>query len=686
MDEQRYTYRVQWLVLAGAVLLLLLLIAAWLHEGLNKEWRRHQRDYAKLLSEMGSEEEISGIADMERGIFQVELPQLDRVDRCISCHNGIEDRRMVGMPQPHAAHSGTFLDDHPVSKYGCTICHGGQGRALSVKDAFGRLPETHWPYPLLKQPYIQSSCGKCHLAIFGEPEEPGFKSGGGTAFTEGMEVFVRGKILFSREGCLGCHKARGVGGILGPDLTRQGEKTKHEYSFQNIAGEQSVSNWIKEHFRDPEMVSPGSQMLQINLAEEELGSLATFVMGLSKPDIPIDYFSVLALNEFKGVRDSMDGPTGYACLCSACHGKRGEGKDYKAYKTGVPSIGNRDFLRVASTGFIRFTMEKGRSLRQMGSWAGPVSGMKETELDKIASHLKKQSRLTGSSGFSGSGGDAEAGTALFNQHCRVCHGENGRGDVAVALNQEGFLHRADDAFIFETMISGRENTAMPGWSHLDQTDLENLLAVIRSWSNNRPWSDRMNLPEPDLAEGYRRFHFLCSRCHGEFGEGETGPSIINNDFLHAAGNKFLYETIAGGRAHSAMFGWSADVYDQEKLEVQDISNLIGYMRISAGSPLTYIFPGSNPGDRQMGAVVFKERCAECHGPSGEGIKGPALNNQEFLSAASNGYLMATMTLGRTGTGMPSWGYGQGDYPALDGRSRWDLVAYLRSLQRIRIKY
>ena len=78
----------------------------------------------------------------------------------------------------------------------------------------------------------------------------------------GMGVFMKGKTIFSEEGCLGCHQARGVGGILGPDLTEQGEKTKHEYSFQNIQGEQTISNWLKEHFRDPEMVSPGSQMLK----------------------------------------------------------------------------------------------------------------------------------------------------------------------------------------------------------------------------------------------------------------------------------------------------------------------------------------------------------------------------------------------------------------------------------------
>ena len=55
------------------------------------------------------------------------------------------------------------------------------------------------------------------------------------------------------------------------------------------------------------MVSPGSQMLKINLEEGELEALATFVMGLSKPDIPFDYFSMATLNEFKGIREEMPG-------------------------------------------------------------------------------------------------------------------------------------------------------------------------------------------------------------------------------------------------------------------------------------------------------------------------------------------------------------------------------------------
>lgn len=680
MDEKRYTYRVIWLVLIGGGLLFLLFLTAWLSEGAKREWRKHQRDYAGILKQMEVASGTEGTMGFERGILQVELPQFNTVDRCISCHHGLEDERMKSAGQPHAKHPGTFLEDHPVEKYGCTICHGGQGRALNRKDAFGRAEETHWPHPLLEDPYIQASCGKCHLAIF---DKTGDRN---TDAREGMAEFLRGKDIFSREGCLGCHKARGVGGILGPDLTRQGEKTRHQYSFQHVSGEQTVSNWLKEHFRDPEMVSPGSQMLRFNLKEKELDALAIFVMGLARPDIPFDYFTLPTLMEFKGIRTALDGNEGYDYLCSACHGKKGEGKGYETYKTGIPAIGSTDFLRMASEEFIRFTMEKGRSLRQMGSWAGSVSGMVDDELDRIAAYLKSSDTLAVVDGIPGIPGSGNRGAELFREYCGACHGDNGSGGVALALNQPGFLERAGETFILETMLRGRGNTAMPGWSHLPEADLADLLALVRSWGGRRIAGPAISLPPADLDEGALRYHFLCSRCHGEFGEGETGPAIINRDFLLAADDRFLHETIAGGRAHTAMFGWSSDVYNKEKLGRADISNIIGFMRTSARGPLTYLFPGSNPGDRESGSVIYAARCAECHGQAGEGTKAPALNNQELLSAATNGFLMGTITIGRKGTAMPSWGYGEGDYPALSAKERQDLVAYIRSWQRIRIKY
>lgn len=674
MDEKKYTYGVVRAVFLASAILFVLLIIVMVHEAGSREWRDHQKDFRSILEAMDARESVD--IDIETGILQVELPQFNRDDRCISCHLGLEDHRLDNAPQPHTAHPGSFLIDHPMQQYGCTMCHGGQGQALDKEAAFGHSPDIHWPYPLLEQPYLQASCGKCHLAIFdGELEGE----------MEGMDVFRRGKDLFAREGCLGCHKARGTGGILGPDLTRQGEKTKHEYSFRNVRGEQSISNWLMEHFKDPEMVSPGSQMLQINLEEEEYEALAVFVMGLSRPEIPFEYFSMPALMEFKGIRDTLTGEGGFERLCSACHGKNGEGKDYEEYETGIPSVGNTDFLRVASEDFIRFTIEKGRSLRQMGSWNYSISGMKAFELDGIAGFLD-ESISTDIPASAYRSGDQGKGLELFGQHCELCHGEKGTGGVALALNQEGFLTVADASFIVETIYRGRGNTAMPAWPDLSGEEVSNLVTAIRSWGSTDPSLPDINLPPGDPEKGATQFHFMCFRCHGEFGEGDTGPSIINRDFLAVAGDAYLYTTIAKGRAHTAMFGWSSDVYNEEKLDRSDISNIISFMRQSAREPMTYLYPGSNPGDRQNGELLFSRHCAECHGKSGEGVKAPALNNQEFLSAATNGYLLATITLGRNKTDMPSWGYGSGDYPRLEGNDRSDIVAHIRSWQRIRIKY
>jgi len=307
-------------------------------------------------------------------------------------------------------------------------------------------------------------------------------------------------------------------------------------------------------------------------------------------------------------------------------------------------------------------------------------------LDGIAHHLKLQGKPAPGRELSGKPGNSDRGGHLYELYCMACHGKEGKGDVAVALNQEGLLNKADDQFILATILNGRANTGMPGWSLLEDEQLVDLLAYISVWRTGRASTGDIDLPEADLEQGALRYHFLCSRCHGEFGEGETGPAIINRDFLDAADNNLLYETIAQGRTHTAMFGWSTDVYNQEKLERQDISNIIGYMRSSAQKELSYVYPGSNPGQRTEGAVIFEKNCAECHGLSGEGVKAPALNNQEFLSAASNGYLLATITIGRSGTDMPSWGYGDPEHPQLAGKDRHDLVAYIRSFQRIQIKY
>ena len=90
------------------------------------------------------------------------------------------------------------------ARFGCTVCHGGQGLATDKQNAHGKVP--FWQEPLLPKDYIRASCGRCHK----EGDVPG------------VPELTEGRRLFETQGCRGCHKLNGVGGSIGPDLTRRG--------------------------------------------------------------------------------------------------------------------------------------------------------------------------------------------------------------------------------------------------------------------------------------------------------------------------------------------------------------------------------------------------------------------------------------------------------------------------------
>jgi mono/diheme cytochrome c family protein len=427
-------------------------------------------------------------------------------------------------------------------------------------------------------------------------------------------------------------------------------------------------------------------MLKMNLPEAELEALVTFTLGLAKPDIPFEYFSLETLNEFKGRRDELKGDRAYSLFCSACHGKEGEGKNYKTYKIGVPALANRDFLRVVSGDFISFTIRNGRGRRQMASWLPRFSGLKEEEIPALTDFIRNWREDNSSyEETARTRGGINQGERIFQENCVMCHGTEGRGGIALRINNPDFLRIASSSFLFQTIHDGRENTAMPSWAYFSNKEMASLLTYLRSWQKLAPRTGRVKLPEGDAQNGELLFHYLCSRCHGQFGEGGIGPAVLNKDFLSAAADDFLRFTISEGRSHTAMFGWMKDVQGKERLELKDIADLVAFMRASALRETDYIYPGATLGNAEQGKLLFKTHCAECHGAAGEGLQAPALNNQELLNAASNGYFLATISLGRTGTGMPSWGRGDKKHLQLSGEQRQDIVAFLRSWQKTPIK-
>jgi mono/diheme cytochrome c family protein len=75
-----------------------------------------------------------------------------------------------------------------------------------------------------------------------------------------------------------------------------------------------------------------------------------------------------------------------------------------------------------------------------------------------------------------------------------------------------------------------------------------------------------------------------------------------------------------------------------------------------------------------GALVYRDHCQQCHQASaqGDGHKRPSLHNQGIRNI-SDGDLEWFLRQGDLRHGMPSWS-------SLPQAQRWQLVAYLRSIQ------
>lgn len=85
-------------------------------------------------------------------------------------------------------------------------------------------------------------------------------------------------------------------------------------------------------------------------------------------------------------------------------------------------------------------------------------------------------------------------------------------------------------------------------------------------------------------------------------------------------------------------------------------------------------PHTTPADLKRGQHLFAGHCAPCHGPQGEGARGPSLVRPKLLRAADDQALFRLLRNGIEGTEMP------GAWQMID-REVWQVVAHVRTLGR-----
>jgi mono/diheme cytochrome c family protein len=62
--------------------------------------------------------------------------------------------------------------------------------------------------------------------------------------------------------------------------------------------------------------------------------------------------------------------------------------------------------------------------------------------------------------------------------------------------------------------------------------------------------------QADATQGAQIYQQNCSACHGAQGEGGIGSALRDSQYIQTAGDQAITETIANGRAGTAMSAWS----------------------------------------------------------------------------------------------------------------------------------
>ncbi|MDC0206482.1 c-type cytochrome [Nitrospinae bacterium] len=234
-----------------------------------------------------------------------------RVDRCMTCHVSYQDEHYKDFKQPLKTHPDLdiLIKKHPPERTGCTWCHLGQGSATApAEHAHGSHHETDQTLevnePILHGDYQQATCRNCHAEVID---------------LEGAPLLSKGKKLFIKLGCPGCHLADGYSnqGKVAPSLLRIGSKVDPSWLYR----------WIKR----PKDYLPATRMPEFGFNEKDLLGTTAYLLNVSDKGYALK-------EKFEGGDEEKGKKLFESVGCQACHTLNGKGEKHAP---DLSNIGNK---------------------------------------------------------------------------------------------------------------------------------------------------------------------------------------------------------------------------------------------------------------------------------------------------------------------------------------------------------
>ena len=257
----------------------------------------------------------------------INFTDVDRVDRCMTCHLAATRRGFEGeeWEQPFRSHPRPELflsasSPHPYTEFGCTTCHGGLDRATDfsraghspIDDEQKRIWIEKWGWekqkyldtPILPAKYSEAGCIGCHE---------------GNVWISGSELLDTGRQLIDKMGCYACHK---IGYEAYEDLPRPGPSLRKvaskispgfAYKWISAPREFRPTTWMPHFFFQPNTSSEENLKRQ----EAEIRAIVAYVWSQSSTG---EYAPAPTGNAERG-QDLFD-----SVGCAGCHIRDAEAK------------------------------------------------------------------------------------------------------------------------------------------------------------------------------------------------------------------------------------------------------------------------------------------------------------------------------------------------------------------------
>jgi mono/diheme cytochrome c family protein len=251
-----------------------------------------------------------------------------KVDRCMTCHVFIDQEGYEDQEHPYKTHPNLQLmvgkdGKHPMKKFGCTTCHGGEGHRVNEFNSAAHMPideETkkkweekyHWhephkvPIVQFKKGRYEAGCVKCHQGVEYIPE---------------ATIVNDGRRNIRKFGCYACHKIEGWehNRKPGPSLEKIASKLDKEFFKNWVWSPKSFNKHAKmpEFFNQTNNNNP--EFLKKNITE--VNAIADFVYEKSKPYKPFAKYTGGNVKRGKKLVREIG--------CMGCHGVEDFGPESK---------------------------------------------------------------------------------------------------------------------------------------------------------------------------------------------------------------------------------------------------------------------------------------------------------------------------------------------------------------------